>query len=137
MLSILQLRFSSYVRNEHKSLECLKCSTPTCLDEDHHQDSKCFDSKDVCAYVQYLHGIHQDDWNLEWIKNFQSFNQDAQKFVYYCTLLYPDQSPNENLAKLGKSIGYSLKVYLSIIVMESKLQSQLLYFLRAVMKHLS
>ena len=94
-----------------------------------------FKAEDISSYVQSLHNIHQDDWNLEWMK--ESRNQDAQNFVYYCTLPHPDQSSNVNFVKLAKQIPYSLKVYISIIVMESKLKSQLLYFLNAVMKHFS
>ena len=96
---------------------------------------KNFNAENICSYVQSLHKIHQDDWSLEWME--ESRNQDAQNFVYYCTLPHLDQSSNVNFVKLSKKISYSLKVYISIIVMESKLKSQLLYFLNAVMKHLS
>ena len=96
---------------------------------------KNFNAENICSYVQSLHKIHQDDWSLEWME--ESRNQDAQNFVYYCTLPHLDQSSNVNFVKLSKKISYSLKVYISIIVMESKLKSQLLYFLNTVMKHLS
>lgn len=67
----------------------------------------------------------------------ESRNQDARNFVYYCTLPHSDQSSNVHFVKLAKQMPYSLKVYISIILMESKLKSQLMHFLNAVMKHLS
>ena len=99
------------------------------------EHAKYLNLENICSYVQRLHRIHQDDWNLEWIQ--EPCNQEARNFVYHCTLLPAHRSSAANLLKLGKCIQYSLKLYLSIVVMESKLQSQLLYFLRAVMKHLS
>merc|ERR1711971_951642 len=82
---------------------------------------KYLNAVNICSYVKSLHKIHQDDWSLEWME--ESRNQDAQNFVYYCTLPHPDQSSNVNFVKLAKQIPYSLKVYISIIVMESKLKS--------------
>ena len=101
------------------------------------EHAKYLNLENICSYVQRLHRIHQDDWNLEWIQ--EPCNQEAHNFVYHCTLLPGPgrRASAANLLKLGKRIQYSLKLYLSILVMESKLQSQLLYFLRAVMKHLS
>lgn len=96
---------------------------------------KNFNAENICSYVQYLHKIHQDDWSLEWME--ESRNQDARNFVYYCTLPHSDQSSNVHFVKLAKQMPYSLKVYISIILMESKLKSQLMHFLNAVMKHLS
>ena len=101
------------------------------------EHAKYLNLENICSYVQSLHRIHQDDWNLEWIQ--EPCNREAHNFVYHCTLLPGPGRPCSaaNLLQLGKRIQYSLKLYLSILVMESKLQSQLLYFLRAVMKHLS
>ena len=96
---------------------------------------KNFNAENICSYVQSLHKIHQDDWSLEWME--ESRNQDARNFIYYCTLPHPDQSSNVHFAKLANQIPYSLKVYISIILMESKFKSQLMHFLNAVMKHLS
>ena len=87
---------------------------------------------DICSYVDNLFGIHQDDLSLDPSQS----SRDAQKFVFHCT--FPaTQVDAKQLDQVAKNIGYSRKVYLSIVVMELKFKNQLLYFLKAVMKHLS
>ena len=86
---------------------------------------------DICSYVDNLFGVHQDDLSLDTTQS----SIDAQNFVFHCT--FPATQVDAKLDQLAKNIGYSLKVYLSIVVMELKFKNQLLYFLKAVMKHLS
>ena len=128
-----------YVHNLHTCLQCIKCSISaklTLTEEQDHEAGRCLNAENIFQFVQLLHGVHQDDRDQGLI--LESLNQDTQMFVYYCTQLQlRDGSWQENLLlKLGNNMGYSLKVFLSIIVMESKFQTQILFFLQAVMKHL-
>lgn len=90
-------------------------------------------TENICSYVQNLHGINQDDWSPDGVKDVLS--PDERKFLESC--LFLDQDDQDGLDNLSKKVGYSRKVYLSVIMMEFKHQSQLLFFLQAVMKHLS
>ena len=120
------------MRSLHTCLQCIKCSVSTKLTPNDDQDHEnCLNSEHIFAYILQLHGVLQDDWSWDSINT--SLDPDSIKFVHLCSQL--DQSGK--LSQLGKNIGYSLKVFLSIIVMEGKFQAQILYFLKAVMKHLS
>ena len=95
------------------------------------ETSKDKQTENICSFVQCLHGIHQDDWTREAVSG--TLSQDERIFVENCLFLHSDV----DLQKLGVRVGYSRKVYLSVIMMEYKHQAQLLFFLAAVMKHLS
>ena len=100
----------------------------TLTEEQDHEAGRCLNAENIFQFVQLLHGVHQDDRDQGLI--LESLNQDTQMFVYYCTQLQlRDGSWQENLLlKLGNNTGYSLKVFLSIIVMESKFQTQIRNF---------
>ena len=97
------------------------------------EDLKNCEKENILNYANFLFGSHQDDWSPECFTG--STSKNAQKFVFHCIL--PEPGVDAKLDKVAKNIGYSLKVYLSIVVMELKFKNQLLYFLKAVMKHLS
>ena len=90
-------------------------------------------TENICSFVQCLHGILQDDWTRESVTG--TLSQEERIFVENC--LFQDLQSDVDLHKLGVRVGYSRKVYLSVIMMEYKHQAQLLFFLAAVMKHLS
>ena len=90
-------------------------------------------TENICSFVHSLHGIQQDDWTGDGVT--ATLSLDEKIFVENC--LFLDLQAEVDLDKLGVRVGYSRKVYLSVIMMESKHQAQLLFFLAAVMKHLS
>ena len=91
-------------------------------------------TENICSFVQCLHGIHQEDWRTrDGVTG--TLSPDERIFVENC--LFQDPQADVDLHKLGVRVGYSRKVYLSVIMMEYKHQAQLLFFLAAVMKHLS
>ena len=89
------------------------------------------DTENICRHVHHLHGIHQDDWTPDGVKDV--LTPDERNFLESCLF----QRNDADIESLGKKVGYSRKVYLSVIMLEFKHQSQLLFFLQAVMKHLS
>lgn len=90
-------------------------------------------NRSIWNHVQSLHGIHQDDYNHE--ETEEVLNGSIHKFVTVCCK--GNSSSSRLLNKLGIDLGYSMKVFVSIIVMEAKLQSELVYALEAVIKHMT
>lgn len=84
----------------------------------------------IWTYVQHIHGVDHDDYNYGDIK--EHIGEDIMEFVSICCL-QPDGDP---FAINGLKISHSQKVHISILMMEAKLQSNLLYSLRAVMKYM-
>ena len=86
----------------------------------------------IWYHVQSLHAIDYEDYNYQEIT--EVLSDDLKRFVSFCSR-GTNYSVND-LMKLGNNLGYSLKVFVSIIVMEAKLQSELLFALEAVIKHM-
>jgi len=84
----------------------------------------------IWTYVQHIHGVDHDDYNYGDIK--EHIGEDIMDFVSICCL-QPDEYP---FATKKSTISHSQKVHISILMMEAKLQSNLLYSLQAVMKYM-
>ena len=82
-------------------------------------------NQSIWYHVQTQHGIHRDDINNEEIQ--EVMDENLKRFITICS-----QGHNTSsylLTKLRNEIGYSLKVFVSIVIMEAKLQSELNYAL--------
>jgi len=90
-------------------------------------------NQSIWYHVQSLNGIHHDDFNYEEIQDV--LNENLKMFINVCSK--GRDSSRHLLSKLGSELGYSLKVFVSIIVMEARLQSELNYALEAVIKHMT
>ena len=126
-----KLRFVNIFRRNHparcnarlfRNVRSLQPSNETTKDKQ---------TENICSFVQCLHGIHQDDCASLGLSG--ALSPEERIFLENCLFLHSDV----DLHKLGARLGYSRKVYLSVIMMEHKQQAQLLFFLAAVMKHLS
>lgn len=84
-------------------------------------------------YVQGIHGILHDDYEYSEIK--ENVGDNIRLFVDICCLP-PSLELAEKMEKIGEELNYSEKVHVSILVMEARLQSGLLFALQAVMKHI-
>ena len=126
-----KLRFVNIFRRNHpvrcnaglfRNVRSLQPSNETTKDKQ---------TENICSFVQCLHGIHQDDCTGQGLSG--ALSPDERIFLENCLFLHSDV----DLHQLGARVGYSRKVYLSVLMMEHKQQAQLLFFLAAVMKHLS
>lgn len=90
-------------------------------------------NQSIWYHVQAQHGIHRDDINNEEIQ--KVMDENLKMFINICSHGHINSS--NILTKLGNDIGYSFKVFISIIVMEAKLQSELNYALEAVNKYMT
>lgn len=122
LMSSLYSDMANYIDEKLRKVRSLQPSNQT------RQHS---DTENICRHVHHLHGIHQDDWTPDGVKDV--LTPDERNFLESCLF----QRNDADIESLGKKVGYSRKVYLSVIMLEFKHQSQLLFFLQAVMKHLS
>ena len=122
LMSSLYSDMANYIDEKLRKVRSLQPSNQT------RQQS---DTENICRHVHHLHGIHQDDWTPDGVKDV--LTPDERNFLESCLF----QRNDADIESLGKKVGYSRKVYLSVIMLEFKHQSQLLFFLQAVMKHLS
>jgi hypothetical protein len=83
--------------------------------------------------VQAHNGIHHDDIDKEEMQ--EVLDEKLKLFINICSQGH-STSPNL-LSNLRTELGYSLRVFVSIIVMEAKLQSELNYALKAVNKYMT
>eukprot|EP00092_Neocalanus_flemingeri_P030456 GFUD01033062.1.p1 GENE.GFUD01033062.1~~GFUD01033062.1.p1 ORF type:complete len:388 (-),score=54.54 GFUD01033062.1:292-1455(-) len=92
--------------------------------EENHNANETFRTA-VWNYVQCIFGVHHDDYNYKEID--QELNENLKDFIKLscsnCSKLVSEQN--------------SERAFVSILVMEARLQSELLFVLRAVMKHMS
>jgi len=89
-------------------------------------------NQSIWYHVQAQHGIHRDDINNEEIQ--EVMDENLKMFINICSNGHNTSS--HIFTKLGNDLGYSFKVFISIIVMEAKLQSELNYALEAVNKYM-
>jgi len=85
----------------------------------------------VWNYVQCIFGVHHDDYNYKEIN--EALDDDLKDFI---KLSCNNSSISINDVLLSE-VRNSERAFVSILVMEARLQSELLYVLKAVMKHMS
>jgi len=90
-------------------------------------------NQSIWYHVQSLHGIQHDDFNNEDIQ--EVLNPNLKMFIHICS--NGSNTSSKVLSNLGNELGYSLKVFVSIILMEAKLQSELNFALEAVIKNMT
>jgi len=87
----------------------------------------------IWNYVQCIFGVHHDDYNYQEID--QVLDQSLKEYIKLCC-----NQPSiwsKSLHLMGSKLKLNEKVHISILVMEARLQSELLFALKAVMKHMS
>lgn len=85
----------------------------------------------VWNFVQCIFGVQHDDYNYKEIN--EALDENLKDFIKLCCNNC-STSINEVLLDEVKN---SKRAFVSILVMEARLQSELLYVLKAVMKHMS
>ena len=91
-------------------------------------------------FVQLLYGIQHDDYNYEEID--ETLSNDVQEWIVGCCNNRASTSSSSSSSRTSgtftppSSLEYDVSTC-SIILMEAKLQCELLYILKAVMKHMS
>eukprot|EP00092_Neocalanus_flemingeri_P002636 GFUD01002823.1.p1 GENE.GFUD01002823.1~~GFUD01002823.1.p1 ORF type:complete len:395 (+),score=49.65 GFUD01002823.1:48-1232(+) len=87
----------------------------------------------IWNFVQCIFGVHHDDYNYKEID--QVLDQNMKDFITSCCNK-PSVS-TQSIHKMGSKLQLMEKVHVSILVMEARLQSEMLFALKAVMKHMS
>jgi sestrin len=85
----------------------------------------------VWNFVQCIFGVQHDDYNYKEIN--EALDDDLKDFIK----LSCNNSSNSINDVLLNEVRNSARGFVSILVMEARLQSELLYVLKAVMKHMS
>lgn len=85
----------------------------------------------VWNFVQCIFGVQHDDYNYKEIN--EALDENLKDFIKLCC---NNCSTSINEVLLGE-VKNSKRAFVSILVMEARLQSELLYVLKAVMKHMS
>lgn len=86
----------------------------------------------VWNFVQSMFGIHHDDYNYKEIN--EALDEDLKDFIRLSCDARNLYSESDLKSQVGRSFD---RVFVSILVMEARFQSELLYVLKAVMKHMS
>ena len=82
---------------------------------------------------QCIFGVFHDDYNYQEID--QVLDQNLKEFINACCNQQSNCSKSIHL--LGSKLNFTDKIHISILVMEARLQSEILFALKAVMKHMS
>jgi len=87
----------------------------------------------VWNYVQCIFGVLTDDYSYQEID--QVLDPNLKEFIKLCCNQPTICSKSNQL--LGGKLNFIDKLHISILVMEARLQSEILFALKAVMKHMS
>lgn len=87
----------------------------------------------VWNYVQCIFGVLTDDYSYQEID--QVLDPNLKEFIKLCCNQPTICSKSNQL--LGGKLNFTDKLHISILVMEARLQSEILFALKAVMKHMS
>ena len=86
----------------------------------------------LTAIFQSMFGIHHDDYNYKEIN--EALDEDLKDYIRLSCDARNLYSESDLKSHVGRSFD---RVFVSILVMEARFQSELLYVLKAVMKHMS
>jgi len=89
--------------------------------------------RDVWNYVQAISGVYTDDCNYSKIN--ETIQGGLKKYIdTSCSGFHRGQNYQQHNQKYATGMAPNKKALVSILVMEARLQAELLYALRAVMK---
>lgn len=105
-----------------------------CKDEEDNKEQSSVFRRAVWNYVQSLYMVQHDDYNYNEVD--EQLGENTKEFLDLCCLP-PQSSVSPLLFFISSKFNHSVKVHVSILMTEARLQSLLLFALQAVMKHMS
>ncbi|CAG0916073.1 unnamed protein product [Notodromas monacha] len=88
----------------------------------------------VWNYILCLYGIRHDDYNYQEVN--QLLSRELKTFIKRACCC-PERLSGDDLRYAMAELQYSEKVHVLLMVMEARMEAELLYALRAVMQHLT
>uniref|UniRef100_A0A8D8UTZ5 Sestrin-2 n=1 Tax=Cacopsylla melanoneura TaxID=428564 RepID=A0A8D8UTZ5_9HEMI len=86
---------------------------------------------DIWNYVQCLFGIRHDDYDYGEVN--QLLERSLKSFIK-TTACYPERMTKEEYNNVLKEFHHSEKIQVNLLILESRMQAQLLYALRTFMR---
>lgn len=88
----------------------------------------------VWYYIQTLFGICHDDYDYSVVNQLLERNLKAYMKIVTC---YPERVTQQDYDKCMQQFQHSEKVHVNIMLMEARLQSEMLYTLRELAKYMT
>ncbi|GAB1605071.1 sestrin-1-like isoform X2 [Argonauta hians] len=88
----------------------------------------------IWNYIHFMYGIRHDDYNYNEVTDL--LERDLKTYVKTVTC-YPEQVTYQDYKNVLKGFQHSEKVHVNLMMLEARLQAELLYSLRAVMRYMT
>lgn len=88
----------------------------------------------VWNYIHCMYGIRHDDYNYAEVNQMLERNLKAYIKTVTC---YPERLTKKDYDSVMREFKHSEKVHVNLMLLEARLQGELLYSLRAVMQHMT
>ncbi|CAI9734168.1 sestrin-1-like isoform X2 [Octopus vulgaris] len=88
----------------------------------------------IWNYIHFMYGIRHDDYNYNEVTDL--LERDLKTYVKTVTC-YPEQVSYQDYKNVLKGFQHSEKVHVNLMMLEARLQAELLYSLRAVMRYMT
>ncbi|KAK6169973.1 hypothetical protein SNE40_018479 [Patella caerulea] len=90
--------------------------------------------KAIWSYIHCMYGIRHDDYNYGEVNQLLERNLKAYIKTVTC---YPERLTKKDYDGVMKEFKHSEKVHVNLMLLEARMQAELLYALRAVMKYMT
>lgn len=88
----------------------------------------------IWNYIHSLYGIMHDDFNYAHMNQLLEIKLKAYIKTVTC---YPERITKKDYDSCMQEFRHSEKVHVNLMLLEARLQAELLYVLRAVMQHMT
>uniref|UniRef100_A0A023GM61 P53 regulated pa26 nuclear protein sestrin n=1 Tax=Amblyomma triste TaxID=251400 RepID=A0A023GM61_AMBTT len=88
----------------------------------------------VWNYIQCIYGIRHDDYDYREVN--ELLDRDLKEYIK-AVCCYPDRMTKEDYDNVMREFKYSEKVHVTIMILEARMQAELLYALRALMRYMT
>lgn len=88
----------------------------------------------IWNYIHCMYGIRHDDYNYAEVNQLLERNLKAYVKTVTC---YPEQVSRKDYDSVMREFKHSEKVHVNLMMLEARLQAELLYSLRAVMRYMT
>ncbi|XP_013784844.1 sestrin homolog isoform X2 [Limulus polyphemus] len=88
----------------------------------------------IWNYIQCLYGIRHDDYNYKEVNELLEKNLKTNIKTLCC---YPERTTKSDYDNVMREFRHSEKVHVNIMMLEARMQAELLYALRAIMRYMT
>uniref|UniRef100_A0A2R5LC95 P53 regulated pa26 nuclear protein sestrin n=2 Tax=Ornithodoros turicata TaxID=34597 RepID=A0A2R5LC95_9ACAR len=88
----------------------------------------------VWNYIQCIYGIRHDDYDYREVN--ELLDRELKEYIK-AVCCYPDRMAKGNYDSVMRDFKYSEKVHVTIMILEARMQAELLYALRALMRYMT